>query len=139
MDGYVARRFNQTSTFGAMFDPTVDRLLMLVGIVSVIIDHSAPLWFVWIILVREVFTPPSSWRSPRCRSQAHGRDLVGKVRDLLQHDGLPLLLVRRGGIVDVHLAFDLEGNRLRMCCTWVCVRFCEPPGSTWFEVERRSR
>lgn len=54
VDGYVARRFNQTSTFGAMFDPTVDRLLMLVGIVSVIIDHSAPLWFAWIILVREV-------------------------------------------------------------------------------------
>lgn len=55
VDGYIARRFNQTSTFGTMYDPTVDRLLMVVGIVSIIVHgESAPLWFAWLILVREV-------------------------------------------------------------------------------------
>ncbi|MEZ5322596.1 MAG: CDP-diacylglycerol--glycerol-3-phosphate 3-phosphatidyltransferase [Microthrixaceae bacterium] len=54
IDGYVARRFNQRSNFGTMFDPTVDRLLIVVGIVAVIIDDQAPAWFSWLILVREV-------------------------------------------------------------------------------------
>lgn len=54
VDGYIARRFDQTSTFGTMYDPTVDRLLMVVGIVAIIVDERAPLWFAWLILVREV-------------------------------------------------------------------------------------
>jgi cardiolipin synthase len=28
IDGYVARRFNQTSPFGAVFDPVVDRRMV---------------------------------------------------------------------------------------------------------------
>ncbi len=54
IDGYVARRFNQTSTFGKMYDPTVDRFMMVVSIVAIIIDGSVPLWFAWTILTREV-------------------------------------------------------------------------------------
>jgi cardiolipin synthase len=55
VDGHLARRLGQTSNFGAMFDPTVDRLVMVVAILAVIIDGgSAPLWFAWIVLVREV-------------------------------------------------------------------------------------
>ena len=54
VDGYVARRFNQTSNFGKMYDPTVDRLLLVVGIVSVIAVGAAPGWFSWTVLVREV-------------------------------------------------------------------------------------
>lgn len=55
VDGYVARRFNQTSNFGKMYDPTVDRLMMVVGIVSIIVyGDVAPLWFSVTVLVREV-------------------------------------------------------------------------------------
>jgi len=36
VDGYVARRFSQVSNFGKMFDPTVDRLLMIVGVGSIL-------------------------------------------------------------------------------------------------------
>ena len=54
IDGYVARRFDQTSTFGKMYDPTVDRLLLVVAIVSIIIYGAAPLWYSWTILIREV-------------------------------------------------------------------------------------
>ena len=54
VDGWLARRFRQTSEFGKMFDPTVDRLLFFVGIIGIIVDGSAPVWFCWIVLVREV-------------------------------------------------------------------------------------
>lgn len=54
VDGYIARRFDQTSNFGKMYDPTVDRFMMVVGIIAIIVDGAAPLWFSWLILTREV-------------------------------------------------------------------------------------
>lgn len=54
VDGWLARRFDQVSEFGRMFDPTADRLLFIVGIGGIIVDGSAPLWFCWLVVVREV-------------------------------------------------------------------------------------
>ncbi|MEI8240073.1 MAG: CDP-alcohol phosphatidyltransferase family protein [Actinomycetota bacterium] len=54
VDGWLARRFDQVSEFGKMFDPTADRLLFIVAITAIIIDGSAPLWFCLAVIVREV-------------------------------------------------------------------------------------
>jgi cardiolipin synthase (CMP-forming) len=54
VDGWLARRLGQTSEFGKIFDPTADRLLFIVGIGGIIVDGSAPLWFAWAVVVREV-------------------------------------------------------------------------------------
>lgn len=54
VDGWLARRLNQSSEFGKIFDPTVDRVLFVVSIVAIIIDDAAPLWFLVAVLVREV-------------------------------------------------------------------------------------
>ncbi len=54
IDGYLARRLGQTSEFGKKFDPTVDRLLFVVGIVSIIVNDSIPVWFAVAVLAREV-------------------------------------------------------------------------------------
>lgn len=57
VDGYIARRFGQVSNFGKMFDPTVDRLLMVVGIVGIMLadlDIDGFMVFAWIVVVREV-------------------------------------------------------------------------------------
>ena len=54
VDGYLARRLGQVSEFGKKFDPTVDRLLLIVGLTAILIDGSIPLWFGIAILVREI-------------------------------------------------------------------------------------
>jgi cardiolipin synthase len=54
VDGWLARRFNQVSEFGKVFDPTADRLLFIVGITAIIIDGSAPMWFCIAVLAREL-------------------------------------------------------------------------------------
>ncbi len=54
VDGYVARRFNQVSDFGKMFDPIVDRLLMVVGVGAIIIIGAVPLWFGILVIGREI-------------------------------------------------------------------------------------
>lgn len=54
VDGWLARRFKQVSEFGKMFDPTADRLLFIVGIGAIIVHGSAPRWFCWAVIAREV-------------------------------------------------------------------------------------
>ena len=54
IDGYLARQLDQTSEFGKIFDPTVDRILFVVALTAIIIDGSIPLWFALTILLREI-------------------------------------------------------------------------------------
>lgn len=54
VDGWYARKFNQISTVGKIFDPVADRLLFFVSIVAIIIAGAAPLWFCIAVLVREI-------------------------------------------------------------------------------------
>jgi cardiolipin synthase (CMP-forming) len=54
IDGYIARNFAQVSELGKVLDPTADRLLFIVGIIAIIIDHSAPLWVSVLVVAREV-------------------------------------------------------------------------------------
>lgn len=54
VDGKLARRLNQISEFGKVFDPTVDRLLFIVAITAIVVDGSMPLWFAVAVLAREI-------------------------------------------------------------------------------------
>lgn len=54
IDGWLARRLQQRSEFGAVFDPAVDRLLFIVGVAAIIIDGSVPGWLGWGVVVREL-------------------------------------------------------------------------------------
>jgi len=54
VDGWLARRFNQVSEFGKIFDPTADRLLFIAAIGGVIAQGIPPIWFAWAVVVREV-------------------------------------------------------------------------------------
>ncbi len=53
VDGWFARRFEQVSEFGKIFDPTADRLMMLTAVIATWIDGSIPWWFALLTLVRE--------------------------------------------------------------------------------------
>lgn len=53
VDGWLARRLDQMTDFGAMFDPVVDRLLFFVAIPSLLIDGSVPIVVGVAVLIRE--------------------------------------------------------------------------------------
>lgn len=53
VDGYLARLLDQRSKFGRVFDPTVDRLLFLVALISMLIVDAAPAWFLIAVFLRE--------------------------------------------------------------------------------------
>ncbi|HEX7094282.1 MAG TPA: CDP-alcohol phosphatidyltransferase family protein, partial [Acidimicrobiales bacterium] len=53
VDGQLARRLGQVSDLGKLLDPTVDRVLFLVGVTAMLADGSVPVWFAVLALVRE--------------------------------------------------------------------------------------
>jgi len=53
VDGYIARNFDQTSTLGKILDPTADRLLLLVGVFSILIEGVVPPIVAILTLARE--------------------------------------------------------------------------------------
>ena len=54
IDGYLARRLNQVSVFGAIIDPVADRLVFFVGIGTAMNYGFFPVWCGVLILFREV-------------------------------------------------------------------------------------
>lgn len=54
VDGWVARRYGQVSELGKILDPFADRLLFIVSVGAMIIDGAIPLWFAWLVVIREV-------------------------------------------------------------------------------------
>jgi cardiolipin synthase len=54
VDGYVARRYGQVSTFGKVFDPTADRILVGTGVIAIMVYGAVPLWFGIATIAREV-------------------------------------------------------------------------------------
>ncbi len=59
IDGWIARRFNQMSKFGAFIDPIADKALLLTGVIVLsIVDWGKngwglPLWFAAIVILRD--------------------------------------------------------------------------------------
>jgi cardiolipin synthase (CMP-forming) len=54
VDGFLARRWHQVSTVGKVLDPVADRLLLGVGVVSIIAVDAVPLWVGLLTVIREV-------------------------------------------------------------------------------------
>jgi cardiolipin synthase (CMP-forming) len=54
VDGFVARRYGQVSTFGKVLDPTADRVLVGTAVISILVYGAVPLWFGIATIAREV-------------------------------------------------------------------------------------
>ena len=55
IDGRLARRTNTVSKFGKLFDPFIDRLLIVTGVLSVFALGRVPIWVACVLIVRDAF------------------------------------------------------------------------------------
>ena len=93
VDGWVARTFNQTSQFGMVFDPFVDRTLFVVGTGAVLMDGGVPLWFCVAILFREVFVGLMMLVGTMFGMKRFAVSVWGKRYTFLLMSAVPLLLL----------------------------------------------
>lgn len=59
LDGYIARRYNQRTKFGAFMDPFADKTLLLTGIVFLTFipwgeGWHIPIWFTALMIIRDI-------------------------------------------------------------------------------------
>ena len=95
LDGWVARRFQQSSRFGEFLDPVADKLM--VAIVLVMLVQSNPKFFVdfiaMIIIGREITV--SALREWMATIGARGNvkvDITGKIKTTLQMFGIGFMV-----------------------------------------------
>ncbi len=94
VDGYIARRFNQTSEFGKVFDPTVDRLLFIVSVTAIIIDGSIPIWFAIAVLARELLVGGViAFATLFLKMERFGVTWLGKLATFLLMGAVPSFLI----------------------------------------------
>ena len=93
VDGWIARKFNQTSSFGMVFDPFVDRALFVVGTGSVLIDGGVPFWFCAMILAREIFVGMMMIVGTSMGMKRFAVSVWGKRYTFLLMTSVPLLLL----------------------------------------------
>lgn len=93
VDGYVARRYGQVSNFGKLFDPTVDRLLMVTGVGSIIVIGAVPLWFGLLVIGREVLMSVYVASITLMGARRMDVTFIGKSGTFAQMVAFPLFLI----------------------------------------------
>lgn len=54
-DGQVARRLHQVSVFGKRFDPVMDRILIVSGLIALVVTGRLPVWVFVFLVLRDVY------------------------------------------------------------------------------------
>lgn len=99
LDGYIARRFNQRSTVGAVLDPAADKLLMTTAFVllAMPIDHLAiriPAWVSILAISRDVIISLVALMASSNFDPAKFRPtLLGKVTTVVQVVAISITLL----------------------------------------------
>jgi CDP-diacylglycerol---glycerol-3-phosphate 3-phosphatidyltransferase len=75
VDGWLARRWDQTSAFGSLLDPIADKVLVMAALVMLVAEGVAPAWMVAAIVARELLVSG-------LRLAAIERGIVIAARDL---------------------------------------------------------
>jgi CDP-diacylglycerol---glycerol-3-phosphate 3-phosphatidyltransferase len=83
VDGWLARRRNQTSALGALLDPIADKVLVLAMLVMLVGEGVAPAWMVAAIVVREFLVSGLRLAAIQRHVVIAARDL-GKVKTWAQ-------------------------------------------------------
>lgn len=103
LDGYLARRLNQSSSFGAFLDPVADKLmvaaalLVLVGDEQVLVQVLDKRLFVAMVLViigREIAVSAlREWMAEIGKRSSVAVSIMGKLKTAAQMASIPLLLL----------------------------------------------
>jgi CDP-diacylglycerol--glycerol-3-phosphate 3-phosphatidyltransferase len=111
LDGYLARRLQQSSVFGAFLDPVADKLMVAVALVLLVQDNPSPLFAIpaAIIIGREIaISALREWMSEIGARTKVAVSIIGKLKTTIQMIAILLLLFRvpLGGVPvhDVGLA-----------------------------------
>jgi CDP-diacylglycerol---glycerol-3-phosphate 3-phosphatidyltransferase len=96
-DGYVARKYNQSTPFGAFLDPVADKLMVVIALLLLVSIHHASVWFVVaaaVIVGREiVISALREWMAAVGQRASVAVSHIGKIKTTLQMTAIIVLLM----------------------------------------------
>ena len=93
LDGYWARKFNQTSSFGAFLDPVADKLMVTAALIVLVEFHRVGAVVSLIIVGREIVVSAlREWMASLGKSSSVGVAMIGKIKTAAQMLAILLLL-----------------------------------------------
>ncbi len=94
LDGYLARKLNLTSDFGAFLDPVADKLLVVTVLMLLVVDQGALLPAAIVIIGREILIASlREWMASRGNRDAVAVAFSGKLKTTVQMIALFFLLL----------------------------------------------
>lgn len=95
LDGYLARKWNQSTRFGAFLDPVADKLMVAAALVLLVEYHHTP-WLAVpaiVIISREIAVSAlREWMAEVGARAAVAVSMIGKVKTVAQITAITLLL-----------------------------------------------
>lgn len=93
LDGYLARKLNQTSAFGAFLDPVADKFLVCAALLVLVQLQRADVLVALIIIGREIaISALREWMAQLGASKSVAVHMLGKVKTTVQMVAIPFLL-----------------------------------------------
>ena len=93
LDGWLARRLNQTSAFGAFLDPVADKLLICAALVVLLRLDRVDALVALVIIGREIaISALREWMAQIGASRSVAVHMLGKLKTMAQMVAIPFLL-----------------------------------------------
>lgn len=105
LDGYLARKLNQTSSFGAFLDPVADKFLVCACVLVLVHLQRTDVFVALIIIGREIaISALREWMAQIGASKSVAVHMIGKLKTVVQMVAIPFLLFdgKLFGLVDTH-------------------------------------
>ena len=110
LDGYLARRWRQTSAFGAFLDPVADKLMVAAALIVLVQLGRLEAILAAIIIGREItISALREWMAQIGAHRSVAVSMIGKIKTTAQMVAIPLLLYHS----------PLRGLDVSMAGTWL--------------------
>ena len=110
-DGFLARRWKQTSDFGAFLDPVADKLMVAVALILLVSLHRTHAIFAMIIIGREItISALREWMAQMGKRNSVAVAYIGKLKTAAQMAAIFALLLNFPDFYGIN--FNQAGNLL---------------------------
>lgn len=106
LDGYLARKLNQTSSFGAFLDPVADKFLVCAALLILLQLDRVNAFVALVIIGREIaISALREWMAQIGASRSVAVHMLGKLKTVVQMVAIPFLLYDGAlfGLIDTRI------------------------------------
>ncbi len=93
LDGYLARKNNQVTTFGKFLDPIADKILVLAALIMLVEMQKIPAWIPIIVLFREFIVSGYRLIASQNGGKVIAASIWGKIKTVTQMIGIMIMFL----------------------------------------------